>query len=103
MAKRKKAARKPTGPKKQQTTLPKTFECLFCSHNDAVQVRLDQKSSMGYLNCKVCNMKFESTINSLTAPVDLYHDWIDANDEINFPQSKKKRVDEGPTVSDEDI
>ncbi|EOR00431.1 Transcription elongation factor 1 [Wallemia ichthyophaga EXF-994] len=99
---KRKAARKPTGPKKDKTTLPKTFECLFCSRNDAVQVKLDQKNGMGYLNCKVCNMRFESTINSLTAPVDLYHDWIDANDEVNFPQQKKKRVEDRPPASDEE-
>lgn len=33
--------------------------------------------------CNLCNAKFASRITSLTEPIDLYHDWIDACEAAN--------------------
>ncbi|KAI5310156.1 hypothetical protein KEM55_001122 [Ascosphaera atra] len=81
MGKRKKSSRKPQGPKKREP-LPTTFACLFCNHENCVVVKLDKKLGLGNLSCKVCGQRFQSGINYLSAPVDVYSDWIDACDAV---------------------
>jgi len=80
MGKRKKAA-KPQGPKKKEP-LSTTFSCLFCNHEKSITCKLDKKASVGTLSCKVCAQTFQTDINSLSAPVDVYSDWIDACDAV---------------------
>ncbi|KAH0563104.1 hypothetical protein GP486_002322 [Trichoglossum hirsutum] len=103
MGKRKKSSRKPQGPKKREP-LPSTFACLFCNHEKSVTVKLDKKVGVGQLHCKVCGQSFQSGINcqfdsspffslfelrcadcmwqDLSAPVDVYSDWVDACDSV---------------------
>jgi len=81
MGKRKKAAKKPTGPKKNEP-LATTFPCLFCNHEKSVTVKIDKKSGVGQLSCKVCDQKFQCAINYLSAAVDVYSDWVDACDSV---------------------
>lgn len=80
MGKRKSAA-KPQGPKKREG-LATSFQCLFCNHENAVTAKLDKKSGTGELGCKVCGQTYQTTINSLSQPVDVYSDWIDACDAV---------------------
>jgi transcription elongation factor Elf1 len=80
MGKRKKAS-KPQGPKKAEP-LPTTFTCLFCNHEKAVTVKIDKKAGVGELDCKVCGQKFQCGINYLSAPVDVYSEWVDAADAV---------------------
>ncbi|KAF8416242.1 transcription elongation factor 1, partial [Terfezia claveryi] len=80
MGKRKKAA-KPQGPKKREP-LATTFACLFCNHEKSITCKLDKKASVGTLACKVCGQTFQTDINALSAPVDVYSDWIDACDAV---------------------
>lgn len=47
-----------------------------------MQVKLDKKNGIGDLYCKVCGQKFQSSINYLSAAVDVYSDWIDACEEV---------------------
>ncbi|CCH45265.1 hypothetical protein BN7_4847 [Wickerhamomyces ciferrii] len=35
------------------------------------------------LYCKICGQNFQTTINSLSKPVDVYTDWYDATEEVN--------------------
>ncbi|KAK4193080.1 transcription elongation factor Elf1 like-domain-containing protein [Podospora australis] len=72
MGKRKKATRKPTGPKRNEP-LPNTFTCLFCNHEKSVSVKLVKKDGVGTLNCKVCGQTFQCGINYLSAAVDVYN------------------------------
>ncbi|KAJ5043151.1 uncharacterized protein L3040_004532 [Drepanopeziza brunnea f. sp. 'multigermtubi'] len=81
MGKRKKAAKKPTGPKKN-APLASTFDCLFCNHVNSVSVKLDKKGGVGALSCKVCSQHFQCSINYLSAAVDVYSDWVDACDAV---------------------
>ncbi|KTW27389.1 hypothetical protein T552_02368 [Pneumocystis carinii B80] len=55
---------------KPRPPLDKTFNCLFCNH---------EKST---LTCKVCGQTHQSIIHNLSAPVDIYSDWIDACDAV---------------------
>ncbi|KAF2795287.1 Elf1-domain-containing protein [Melanomma pulvis-pyrius CBS 109.77] len=80
MGKRKKAT-KVQGPKRNDK-LPTTFQCLFCNHENSVSVSIEKKSGVGNLQCKVCGQTFQTNINYLSAPVDVYADWIDACDAV---------------------
>ncbi|KAE9965803.1 hypothetical protein EG328_009390 [Venturia inaequalis] len=79
MGKRKKAA-KPASSGKGKENLPTSFQCLFCNHEQSVSVKMDKKSAIGHLSCKVCGQDFDASINYLSHPVDVYGDWIDACD-----------------------
>ena len=79
--KRKKSSKPASGPKKRGP-LDTQFTCLFCNHEKAVQVKIDKKAGIGDLYCKVCGQKFQSSINYLSAPVDVYSDWIDACESV---------------------
>ncbi|PSK56602.1 hypothetical protein B9Z65_6226 [Elsinoe australis] len=78
---KRKSAAKPEGKKKREG-LASTFQCLFCNHENSVSVKLDKKSSTGELTCKVCGQSYQTGINYLSAPIDVYSDWIDACDAV---------------------
>ncbi|CUM68465.1 uncharacterized protein PRCAT00006190001 [Priceomyces carsonii] len=79
MGKRKSSA-KPQ--KKIKQKLETTFSCLFCNHEKSVVCTLDKKNSLGELHCKICGQTFQTSINSLSQPVDIYSDWIDACEDL---------------------
>jgi len=81
MGKRKKAAKPPTGPKKREG-LQTIFQCLFCNQENAVIVKIEKKLGIGQLHCKNCGQSFQTTTNFLSAPVDVYYDWVDACDKV---------------------
>lgn len=39
---------------------------------------MDKKAGIGDLRCSNCHQNFQSAINYLSAPVDVFSDWIDA-------------------------
>lgn len=80
MGKRKGTARKPQ--KKVRQTLDITFTCLFCNHEKSVICTLDKKVGIGELHCKICGQHFQTRIHSLSKPVDIYSDWIDACEDL---------------------
>ncbi|KAF8495615.1 hypothetical protein JB92DRAFT_3126410 [Gautieria morchelliformis] len=80
MGKRKKSSRKPVQTRKRDP-LETTFTCLYCHHEKAVSVKLDKKEGVAYLNCKVCSQGYQSKVNHLTEPIDIYSEWIDAADD----------------------
>jgi len=43
---------------------------------------MDKKAGVGQLDCKVCGQKFQCGINYLSAPVDVYSEWVDAADAV---------------------
>ncbi|KAI9785029.1 MAG: hypothetical protein M1839_001226 [Geoglossum umbratile] len=100
MGKRKKSSRKPQGPKKREP-LPSTFACLFCNHEKSVAVKLDKKVGIGQLQCKVCGKSFQTGINYLSAPVDVYSDWVDACDIVAKELGDPER-DSAPTYREHD-
>jgi transcription elongation factor Elf1 len=80
--------------------LATTFQCLFCNHENSVSVKIDKKASTGDLSCKVCGQAFQTHTNctlyqykiqrgpahtslvDLSAPIDVYSDWVDACDSV---------------------
>jgi transcription elongation factor Elf1 len=88
MGKRKKSSRGPVGPKRKDP-LPSTFTCLFCNHENSVIVKLDKKAGVGQLDCRLCGQQFQCAINYLSAPVDVYGEWVDAADAVAKGSSGK--------------
>ncbi|ODV82023.1 Elf1-domain-containing protein [Suhomyces tanzawaensis NRRL Y-17324] len=79
MGKRKSSA-KPQKKIKQKLDI--TFTCLFCNHEKSVICTLDKKNLLGELHCKICGQSFQSAIHSLSQPIDIYSDWIDACEDL---------------------
>ena len=63
--------------KKKNTTVPKVFKCIFCNHDEAVECKLDFKVMIGDLKCGMCGESFQTTIHSLTDPIDVFSEWLD--------------------------
>jgi len=72
---KRKAKAKPAAKKKY--TLPKTFDCPFCDHNGAVDIKLNHLKGHARLACGACGVNFQMTVSSLDDPIDVYHEWID--------------------------
>lgn len=99
MGKRKKSSRGPV--KKLKQKLDTQFTCLFCNHEKAINCTIDKKSNIGTLTCKICGQSFQTSINSLSEPIDIYSTWIDACEAV--AEEEAKRVDaESGDVEDED-
>lgn len=81
MAKRK-AARKPNKKAKLQP-LDKVFRCLFCQHAGVVHCKLDRQEMVSRIECSRCAQHFETKIDHLTEPIDVYSLWIDAAEMAN--------------------
>lgn len=105
MGKRKKAAKAPT--KKKAEPLATTFPCLFCNHEKSVSAKIDKKAGVGHLSCKVCDQSFTCSINYLSAPVDVYSEWVDACEKVandkDSPSSRPQNVRLQSTRSDPDL
>ena len=52
----------------QAEPLATTFTCLFCNHEKSIAVKLNKKSGVGDLECKVCGQKFQCGINCAPPP-----------------------------------
>ncbi|KAF1971751.1 Elf1-domain-containing protein [Bimuria novae-zelandiae CBS 107.79] len=85
---KRKSAKKIQGPKKKEK-LPTTFQCLFCNHENSVSVSIEKKSGVGNLQCKVCGQTFQTSTNYLSAPVDVYADWVDAAEAVKQKPAAK--------------
>ncbi|KAF8559591.1 Elf1-domain-containing protein [Imleria badia] len=97
MGKRKKSSRKPAAASaaKRKEPLDTAFTCLFCHHDKSVTVRLDRKEGIAQLVCRVCDQRYQSKVNHLTEPIDIYSEWIDAADAAQ----KEDQIPRRPTAS----
>lgn len=79
MGRRKKAVKKAV--KKKGLGVPKVFKCISCNHDESVECKLDFRAMLGDLNCRVCGESYQTTINSLTDPIDVFSEWLDETQE----------------------
>ncbi|CED84493.1 Uncharacterized Zn ribbon-containing protein [Phaffia rhodozyma] len=86
---KRKSAKKPQTGKRGPGPLESVFTCVFCNNPQAITVKMDQKLGTGFLACKVCGQKFASDINVLSAPIDVYTDWLDKCHEINEARQRE--------------
>ncbi|OBA22200.1 Elf1-domain-containing protein [Metschnikowia bicuspidata var. bicuspidata NRRL YB-4993] len=91
MGKRKTAA-KPVKKVKQKLDI--SFRCLFCNHEKSVICTMDKRNGIGDLHCKICGQSFQTAINSLSHPVDIYSDWIDACEDLAEDNEAEKSAEE---------
>ncbi|PNH11783.1 Transcription elongation factor 1 [Tetrabaena socialis] len=72
--------------KKARTTLPSRFECPFCNVHGTVAVTLQRDEGRASAECQECGMRYATHCRTLTEPVDVYHEWIDAcEDAVQAP------------------
>ncbi|KAJ3049951.1 hypothetical protein HK097_009077 [Rhizophlyctis rosea] len=91
---KRKAARKPVA--KAKVVLSKTFLCLYCNHEDSVNVKVDKKDKLANLLCKVCGVSWQTVVQPpMDEPIDVYHAWLDAAEETN-----RIKDSSGPNVAD---
>lgn len=76
MGKRKRATKPP--PKKKAAKLDKVFDCPFCGHEQTVDCFLEREINLGRVECRVCGVKYSTTIHHLDEEIDVYAKWIDA-------------------------
>mmetsp|Transcript_39041 Transcript_39041/g.84940 ORF Transcript_39041/g.84940 Transcript_39041/m.84940 type:complete len:85 (-) Transcript_39041:386-640(-) len=84
MGKRKSKAPPPTRVIRR---VPTTFNCPFCNHEASVDCRLDKVAEVGEVSCRICLEKFQSAINNLSEPIDVYSEWIDECERANEGES----------------
>ncbi|EFJ45253.1 hypothetical protein VOLCADRAFT_94457 [Volvox carteri f. nagariensis] len=64
--------------KRARTTLPSRFECPFCNMHKTVVCTLQSDRGRASVACEQCGMSYNTTCRTLTEPVDVYHEWLDA-------------------------
>ncbi|KAK8199590.1 transcription elongation factor 1, partial [Phyllosticta capitalensis] len=69
-------------PVQQREGLATVFQCLFCNHEKSVTIQMDKKGNIGNLQCKVCGVNFQQPITSISQPIDVYYEWVDACDAV---------------------
>ncbi|CAG7835209.1 unnamed protein product [Allacma fusca] len=80
---KKKSKRKPPPKSKAIEPLETQFNCPFCNHERSCEVKMDKSRNTGRITCRVCMECFQSQINYLSEPIDVYNDWIDACETAN--------------------
>lgn len=92
MGKRKKSSRGPV--KKVKQRLDTQFTCLFCNHEKAINCTIDKRANIGTLTCKICGQSFQTAINSLSEPIDIYSSWIDACEAVAEEEANRIKDEE---------
>ncbi|EYB99056.1 hypothetical protein Y032_0125g1264 [Ancylostoma ceylanicum] len=80
---KRKSKRKPPPKAKAVEPLETQFNCPFCNHERVCEVKMDRERNVGLIWCRVCSEDFQTPINYLSEPIDVYSDWIDACESAN--------------------
>eukprot|EP01111_Echinosteliopsis_oligospora_P002281 TRINITY_DN1334_c0_g1_i1.p1 TRINITY_DN1334_c0_g1~~TRINITY_DN1334_c0_g1_i1.p1 ORF type:complete len:132 (-),score=34.04 TRINITY_DN1334_c0_g1_i1:198-593(-) len=89
MGGKKKSSKPP--PKKKRPTVPKTFKCPFCDHDESCSCVMQKDSGIGKIQCGVCSAFFQTNITDLSDPIDVYSAWIDACEAANTAPDERER------------
>lgn len=81
-------------PKRIQQKVPKVFDCPFCNHENSVECKLDHKTAIGVVHCRVCAANYQTQITYLMEPVDVYADWIDECERTNKNDNDVDQADQ---------
>ncbi len=90
MGRRKKAQK--VVKKKKRIEVDTVFKCLFCNHEKSVTCKLNLNSMIGELVCRICDAKFETQINSLTDPIDVFSEWLDEAQTLQENDQKRQKL-----------
>ncbi|RNA44061.1 transcription elongation factor 1 -like [Brachionus plicatilis] len=80
---RRKSKRKAPPKRKMTQPLEKVFTCPFCNHEKSCDVKMELDKNTAHIRCTVCSEDFQTVINYLTEPIDVYNEWIDACESVN--------------------
>mmetsp|Transcript_20316 Transcript_20316/g.45920 ORF Transcript_20316/g.45920 Transcript_20316/m.45920 type:complete len:115 (-) Transcript_20316:272-616(-) len=88
--------------KKKRPEVAKKFKCLFCNHENAVECELNHKEKIGSLKCRICGEGWQTRINYLSEPIDVFSEWLDATEaeadvEAEERPAHRQRTGAGPT------
>ncbi|CAG8503080.1 486_t:CDS:2 [Paraglomus brasilianum] len=86
---KRKSKRKPAP--KMKLVLDTQFDCIYCSHKRSIEIKMDKQTRVGNLVCRVCGVQFQAPINSLSDPIDVYSEWIDAAESKPVPSVSPSR------------
>ncbi|XP_017782697.1 PREDICTED: transcription elongation factor 1 homolog [Nicrophorus vespilloides] len=75
---RRKSKRQAPTRRKAIEPLDQQFNCPFCNHEQSCEVKMDKGRNTAKISCRVCKEDFQTNINILYDPIDVYNDWIDA-------------------------
>ncbi|KAJ3562835.1 hypothetical protein NP233_g9330 [Leucocoprinus birnbaumii] len=53
---------------------------------------MDRKEGVANLVCRVCDQRYQSKVNHLTEPIDIYSEWIDAADAAQREEAPRRPV-----------
>ncbi|UKJ88801.1 hypothetical protein MACJ_002047 [Theileria orientalis] len=62
---------------KNRNKIDREFHCNKCQHDKSVSIKIDMRSALGFLKCRICGVDFATRITSLDEPIDVYTAWID--------------------------
>ncbi|UKK01181.2 hypothetical protein MACK_001994 [Theileria orientalis] len=62
---------------KNRNKIDREFHCNKCQHDKSVSIKIDMRSAVGFLKCRICGVDFSTRITSLDEPIDVYTAWID--------------------------
>ncbi|KAI0986098.1 hypothetical protein GJ496_003519 [Pomphorhynchus laevis] len=80
---KKRTRRKAPAKRKLLTPLDTVFTCPFCQYEKACEVTINRRRRTAEIICKICNEEYRTNSTELSAPIDIYNDWIDACEEVN--------------------
>ncbi len=69
--------KKKAPPKKKRATVPRSFKCPFCNHDESCEVKLDRAADTGAILCRICGEAFQCRITYMSDPVDVFCEWVD--------------------------
>ncbi|XP_031616991.1 transcription elongation factor 1 homolog [Contarinia nasturtii] len=80
---RRKAKNKPPPKRKAIQPLDTQFNCPFCNHEKSCEVKMDKSRNSARICCRVCSEEYQTEINFLSEPIDVYNCWVDACENAN--------------------
>lgn len=62
--------------KQKRPEVATTFKCPLC--DGICEVKMDKLQQTGTAECRICGESFQARITSLSHPIDVYYEWLDA-------------------------
>nr|XP_034601620.1 transcription elongation factor 1 homolog [Setaria viridis]TKW11361.1 hypothetical protein SEVIR_6G228500v2 [Setaria viridis] len=91
MGKRKSRSSKLAAQPKKAPKLEKVFTCPFCNHPESVKCCIELKYGYAEASCLICDESYCIVPDNLTAPTDVYHEWIDECERANQGVDVRRR------------
>lgn len=54
----------------------KRYKCPFCTNDDVVECKMEYKTMIGTLSCRLCGASYQMPIHSLSEPIDIFSKWL---------------------------